>query len=430
MSERRLRSEQSASKRAAPQRRECVSDEVLLARALLSRVCEPAWIPMWGAVRQLGPVEAADALRTGRLCGTDFAAAAARVSGADPYADLESAQRHGVRLVVPESDEWPHFAFAALEAAGLRRLAEWESKTNRKHADGGELVPPLALWVRGVLDLATVGTRSVAIVGARASTEYGDWVARDWAARLSDRDFVVVSGGAHGIDAAAHRGALSARGATVLVSAGGLDRAYPPGNAQLFQRVAESGLLVSESPPGADPRRRRFLTRNRLIAALGTGTVVVEAALRSGARNTAGHCIGLGRPLMAVPGSISSGQSAGCHELIAAEHKPARLVSSVDDVLAVIGSAGDLPLPAAPEANSADLTGRLDALDPIARQLFDAFPARGWTGPDRLAVASGLPALSVIRALPTLELVGLVESSVEGYRIIRPKPCAGAGDSP
>ena len=406
-----------------------VSDDVLVARAFLNRVCEPAWIPTWSAVRELGPVATAQALRSGRLSGSDFAAAVARAAHADPYADLESAQRHGVRLVTPESDEWPHFAFAALEAAGLRRLEAWH-KGSKFHDERGELIPPLALWVRGTLDLATVGVRSVAIVGSRASTEYGNWVARDWAERLSEREFVVVSGGAHGIDAAAHRGALSADGQTVLVSAGGLDRAYPPANAQLFERVAENGLLVSESPPGADPRRRRFLTRNRLIAALGTGTVVVEAASRSGARNTAGHCTGLGRPLMAVPGPITSERSAGCHELIAADQDPARLVASVEDVLEVIGGASDVTAIRPPaERASEDLTRRLDSLDPAARQVFDALPARAWVGPDRLALASGLSPLTVIRTLPALELAGLVESSVEGYRVAR-KPRARAGAPP
>jgi DNA processing protein len=402
-----------------------VSDDVLVARAFLSRVCAPASLPAWRLACDLGPVEAAAALRSGRAGAPEFAAAVLRVPDADPYADLESAQRHGSRLVVPESDEWPHYAFAALEAAGQRRAAVSGA---RNLPDGGELVPPLALWVRGSADLASVGVRSVAIVGARAATEYGAWVARDFAAQLGERGFVVVSGGATGIDAAAHRGALSVGGMTVLVSAGGLDRAYPPGNAQLFERVAETGLLVSESPPGADTRRHRFLTRNRLIAALGTGTVVVEAALRSGARNTAAHCVGLGRPLMAVPGPITSDRSAGCHELIAGEQNPARLVASVADVLAVIGSAGDVPA-GRHIGDAADLARRLDALDPAARRLFDAFPARAWAGPDRLAVASGLPPLTVIRTLPTLELAGLVESSAEGYRIAR-KPRVQAGAPP
>jgi DNA processing protein len=402
-----------------------VSNEILLARALLSRVGEPSSVAVWRIVDREGPLAAVEALRAGRYEAERFPAHARRVAEADPYGDLDAAQRHGIRLVVPESDEWPHFAFAAFEAPARRRVAAWELG-HREQNRSGELIPPLALWVRGTLDLSSVGLRSVAVVGSRSATEYGQWVARDWAANLAGRRFTVVSGGAYGIDAAAHRGALAVRGETVLVSAGGLDQAYPPGNAGLFEQVAEVGLLVSESPPGAAPARRRFLSRNRLIAALGTGTVVVEAAARSGALNTATHAIGLGRPLMAVPGPVTSHWSAGCHKLIRAEPEAARLVAGVEDVLLAIGSASDLAyLPSAePEPGGDDVTARLDALDPAARQVFDAFPARGWTGPDRLAVASGIPPLQVIRTLPALELAGLVEGSAEGYRITRP-PRAG-----
>jgi DNA processing protein len=397
-----------------------VSDEVLLARTFLNRVAEPGSIPVWNMVRREGPVDAARAIRSGRVDDRVSEATAARAAAADPYADLEAAERHGSRLVVPEADEWPHFAFGALEATALRRL-ETYTRGQRKQAEGGELIPPLALWVRGGCDLATVGVRSVSLVGARAATEYGETVARDLAAGLAERGFVVVSGGAYGIDAAAHRGALAVGRETVIVSAGGLDRAYPPGNTTLFERVAESGgLLISESPPGSTPQRRRFLTRNRLIAALGTGTVVVEAARRSGAMNTAHHCTGLGRPLMAVPGPVTSAMSAGCHALIAAESDGARLVTGLDDVLLAIGSAGDLPVDPKPPAQAEDLSARLDQLDQPARQVFDGFPARGWVHPDKLAVRSGLPTLTVIRALPILELSGLIEASDGGYRIARP----------
>jgi DNA processing protein len=377
-------------------------------------------------VRTEGPVEAARLVRAGRVGERVSEATAGRAATVDPLADLEAAQRHGIRLVVPESSEWPHFAFAALEAAGLRRLERYRNG-EQKPSPSGELIPPLALWVRGVVDLATVGIRSVAIVGARAATPYGERVAKDLAYQLTDREFVVVSGGAHGIDTAAHRGALAAGGPTVLISAGGLDCPYPPANAGLFERVAEQGLLVSESPPGAAPQRRRFLTRNRLIAALGTGTVVVEAAGRSGAMNTAGHCTGLGRPRMAVPGPISSAMSVGCHRLIAAEHDPARLVTGVADVLATIGSSSDLSRVAAGRSPAADsvspaddgagLTARLDGLDGSARQVFDGLPSHGWIATDRLVLTTGLPLPTVIGALPMLELAGLVEAGTDGYRI-------------
>jgi DNA processing protein len=394
-----------------------VTDDVVLARAFLNRIAEPASVPLWIAVRRDGPVEVARAIRAGRAGSLVSAAVAARAATADPYGDLEAAQRRGARLVVPESAEWPHFAFSALEAAGERRAKRWLSG-DRKPSDSGEPIPPLALWISGTLDLASVGVRSLAMVGARASTEYGEEVARRFAAELADRDFTVVSGGAYGIDAAAHRAALAAGGETVLVSAGGLDQPYPPGNASLYEQVAEAGLCISESPPGCAPRRRRFLTRNRLIAALGTGTVVVEAAYRSGAINTANHCVELGRPLMAVPGPITSGASEGCHRIIARDWGPARLVASVNDILEMVGSARDVLTEPDPQRREKfGLAERLDALDPVARQLFDGFPARAWTDVDRLAGAGELTPLAVIRALPLLELAGLIEVSDRGYRI-------------
>ena len=398
------------------QRGSVVSDEILLVRAFLSRVAEPASIPIWAMVLRDGPRAAAEQLRAGRVGKRRSEAIALRVARADPQQDLEVAQRHGIRLIVPESDEWPHFAMAALEAAGLRRLARYE-QGETEQSERGEPIPPLALWVRGTAELAAVGTRSVSIVGSRAATEYGNWFATDLASRLAGRGFEVVSGGAHGIDSAAHRGALSVGGQTVLVSAAGLDRPYPPGNDRLFDRVADSGLLISESPPGSAPARRRFLTRNRLIAALGTGTVVVEAAARSGAMNTAGHCTELGRPLMAVPGPVTSTMSVGCHILLRAEQRSATLVTGAADVLELIGSARDLPPPKTAPADGADLSSRLDRLGPVERQVFDGFPARSWIGADGLAAVTGLSPLAVIRALPALELSGLVESSSQGHRI-------------
>jgi DNA processing protein len=254
---------------------------------------------------------------------------------------------------------------------------------------------------------------------------------------LARRDVTIVSGGAYGIDAAAHRAALAAGGQTVLISAGGLDRPYPPGNAALFDRVAEFGLLVSESPPGCAPQRRRFLTRNRLIAALSTATLVVEAARRSGANNTARHCVTLQRPLLAVPGPITSAMSAGCHELIRRDRDPALLVSSVEDVLAVVGRIGEGLTDPSGAGNGAGADGagtttmcdgglsssadaaraELDRIDSVSRRVFDGLPARRFARPEEIAVRCGLSPLDVIRALPTLDLAGLVEAGDGGYRI-------------
>jgi DNA processing protein len=389
--------------------------ELLLARAYLSRVSEPANIPVWAFVRLVGPVEAAEAIRSAVAPPEVLAATASRRASADPEADLQAAQRGGVRLIVPESDEWPHFGFAALERVAEQRLAAYENGA-RAHSDSGEPIPPLALWARGPLDPAPLGARSVGIVGARAATAYGEHVSTEFGYGLAQAGVTVISGGAYGIDACAHRGALAAEGETVLVSAGGLDRPYPPGNAALFARVAESGLVLSESPPGCAPQRRRFLTRNRLIAALGTGTVVVEAAGRSGARNTAGHCRTLQRPLMAVPGPISSPMSVGCHELIRCDPDPAILVSSVAEVLAVVGRIGE-GVGAGVTGTARDVRSELDALDPVARQVFEGLAARRFAQPDEIGARSGVPPLEVIRALPTLELAGLTESGEGGYRI-------------
>jgi DNA processing protein len=256
------------------------------------------------------------------------------------------------------------------------------------------------------------------LVGARAATGYGTQLAQAWAGLLAERDVTVVSGGAFGIDAAAHRGALAAQAPTVVVSAGGLDNPYPPGNARLYEAAADTGLCVSESPPGCAPRRRRFLSRNRLIAALSTGTVVVEAARRSGALNTAHHGHVLGRPVMAVPGPVTSAASAGCHWLLARDEPRTYLVTSPNDVLELVGASRDvLSERDITRRDGFGLRDRLDALDATSRQVFDGFPARGWIDPDRLAAALTVDLPSVLRALPLLELAGLIETGPRGYRI-------------
>lgn len=389
-------------------------DRTRLARAYLSRVAEPASIPVWDWVRRHGPVVAAETIRSGDVPEDVDGATRARRSTADPHADLEVADRHGIRLVTPESAEWPHFAFSALERAAEIRALRF-TQGERKPNESGEPMPPLALWVQGDGVLPELGVRSVGIVGARASTSYGEHVAAELGYGVGRAGVVVVSGGAYGIDAAAHRGALAAEGQTVIVSAGGLDRPYPVGNATLYARAARSGLVISESPPGSAPQRHRFLIRNRLIAALSTATVVVEAARRSGAANTAHHCTVLGRPLMAVPGPITSLMSAGCHELLRRERDPAVLVASVDDVLSVVGVMGSGIGP--PAEQTTDVRAELDQLDPVARRVFDGLPVRTFARPEEIAVRSALTVLEVIRALPTLDLADLVETSDAGYRI-------------
>ena len=389
-------------------------DEVLLARAYLSRVGEPASIGLWRYVQAVGPVQAMREIRGERAWPSLLGETASRRGEADPHADLAAAERHGVRLVVPESAEWPHFGLGCLEQAVVPVAAAHAERRFRR-SESGDPVPPLALWVRGPGDLTTLAVRSAGIVGARAATTYGNHVSAEFGYGLASAGVAVVSGGAYGIDAAAHRAALAAQGITVLVSAAGLDRPYPPGNAALFEKVGADGLLISESPPGCAPQRRRFLTRNRLIAAFSTGVVVVEAAARSGATNTATHARTLGRPLMAVPGPVTSAMSTGCHDLLRREEEPALLVASVDDVLAVVGSVGEgLPGDKAPVA---DVRSELDLLDPMARTVFDGLPARRYARPDEVAARSGVSALDVIRALPALDDAGLVERDGSGLRI-------------
>jgi DNA processing protein len=175
---------------------------------------------------------------------------------------------------------------------------------------------PLGLWIRGNLDLAAITDKSVAIVGARASTDYGQRMASDLASHLSAHELTVVSGAAFGIDAAAHRGALAIDCPTVAVLACGADQVYPAAHQALLERIAEQGLVISEAPPGARAAKHLFLIRNRLIAALTGATVVIEAALRSGSLSTSMWAHSLGRQVWGVPGPVTSPASAGVHAAI------------------------------------------------------------------------------------------------------------------
>jgi DNA processing protein len=394
-------------------------EQLQLAGAYLSRVAEPASVPLWVFVQQHGYLAAAAAVRAGDVPAEVASCTEARQAAADPEADLAAAERNGIRLLTPADAQWPHFAFAALQATAQRRVAQWQAGA-RARPERGELIPPLALWVRGSGDLATVGFRSVAVVGSRAATAYGEHIASEFSYGLAQRDVVVVSGGAYGIDAAAHRGALAAGGCSVLVSAGGLDRPYPSGHRHLYDRTAEQGLLVSERPPGSAPHRQRFLSRNRLIAALGAATLVVEAAHRSGALNSAGYARDLGRPVLAVPGPVTSAMSAGCHRLIQRDEEPARLVTTVAEVLAYCGSAevdeaaGDQRAASGP----ASWQQAYDGLDAVARSVLDGFPGRRRSVTEaELSRLSGQPIRQVIAALPVLQAAGLITAAREGYRL-------------
>lgn len=388
------------------------------ARAWLTRVVEPGTVDFWRYVDDLGPVEAARRLRAGTAPERIRGLVGTRAGQDATLADLQRAQRCDARLVVPEDDEWPGFPLHALTLAVAEEPVVPRDQTDRTRA----LVPPLALWVRGAGRLDELVERSVAIVGSRASTAYGEHVAAELGHQLAERGWTVVSGGAFGIDAAAHRGALAADAPTVAVLSCGVDRPYPAAHGALFHRIAESGLLVSEWPPGCAPLRHRFLVRNRLIAALTRGTVVVEAAARSGAQATANRARELGRAVMVVPGPITSAMSVGCHELLREKEGGARLVTSAAQVVEEVGGIGDL---ADPEVRPE--TPR-DGLSDVAVRVLDACPVRIGAPPERLAAVAGCDVLDVLRVLPALEVAGLVEWTGTGWRLPPPpKPPRSGG---
>jgi DNA processing protein len=388
------------------------SPAVRRARAWLSRAAEPGSVAFWRFVDDAGPVEAVRRLRAGRAPDAVRALVGARVEQDATAADLLRAQRCGARLVVPEDDEWPGLLLHALTVATSEEPDDPRQQAPRTTAP----VPPLALWVRGPSRLDEAVDRSVAIVGSRASTAYGEHVAGEFGHQLGERGWTVVSGGAFGIDAAAHRGALAAGAPTIAVLACGIDRVYPAAHGALFHRIAEEGLLVSEWPPGAAPHKHRFLVRNRLIAGLTRGTVVVEAAARSGAQATARRAGRLGRPVMVVPGPVTSAMSVGCHELLRDAELGAVLVGTAAHVVEAVGRLGeDL---AEPPARPVD---RRDGLSDVAVRVLDACPVRNGVSPERLAATAGCDVLDVLRVLPALELADLVEWTGTGWRIARPE---------
>lgn len=395
-----------------------MNDDDRLATADLTRLAEPGDAALAFVVRCLGAPAALAAVRRGRFGAGEsdtlheVAAQqslsvgawnltealhrwALRLGDCDAQRDLRVMAALGGRLVLPNDEEWP---------AGIDDLG---------------LLAPLGLWARGGVPLAAALEGSIAVVGARAASAYGVAIAKDFAFRAARDSRAVVSGGAFGIDAAAHGGALlGAEGgsgaATVAFMAGGVDSFYPRAHVGLLTEVARHGLVLSETAPGMTPMRHRFLQRNRLIAAAAEVTVVVEAGWRSGAINTAHHAVELGRELAAVPGSIHSATSAGCHRLV--REAGAMCVTSYEDVLALIG-----PLRAAPPPGDSGTTlGGLDLM------VFDALPLRGGTEVTVLAKGAGLTVGSLLPVLARLELEGRVSRSGNGWsRAAAPSAPAG-----
>lgn len=369
----------------------------LLARAALTRVLEPGeerggrWLREHGAVGLMrlltGPEHAAGVLtgvRPDRLAGYRRRAALA-----EPRRDLELAAAAGGRFVCPGAAEWP----TQLDDLGDAR--------------------PVGLWLRGRPDLRTWALRSVAVVGARACTPYGAHMAQTLAAGLAERGWVVVSGAAYGIDGAAHRGALASGGATAAVLACGVDVSYPRGHAGLLGRIVGQGLVLGELPPGSHPTPSRFVLRNRVIAALTRGTVVVEAAHRSGSLVTARRAQQLGRFTMGVPGPATSGLSAGVHELLRGE---AVLVSDAAEVVELVGSIGEL----APERRGPVLAR--DLLDRDTVRVLEALPAGRPADVAELARASGTGTDEVIGRLYELHSLGFVERQGDVWQLSRQTP--------
>ncbi|EFL35150.1 DNA processing Smf-family protein [Streptomyces viridochromogenes DSM 40736] len=366
-------------------------DDELLARVFLTRVIEPGdevggrWVREFG-VREVARRLMERGLPLPGVSGKRWAGLLARAGAARPREDLAVAQDAGVRFVCPGGVEWP----GQLDDLGDAR--------------------PLGLWVRGRAGLRMWALRSVAVVGARACTEYGAHMAATLATGLAEQGWVVVSGGAYGVDGAAHRGALGAGGATVAVLACGVDRPYPRGHAQLITRIADQGLVVGELPPGDHPTPSRFILRNRVIAALTRGTVVVEAAHRSGSLVTARAAQRLGRLTMGVPGPVTSGLSAGVHELLRGE---ATLVTDAADIVELVGDIGQL----APDRRGPVLPR--DLLEPATRQVLAALPARRAARPDEIARGAQTTQDDAIARLYELRALGYVERHDDGWKLTR-----------
>ncbi|YAL82301.1 DNA-processing protein DprA [Dermacoccaceae bacterium W4C1] len=352
------------------------------ARVALARLTEPGSATVRAEVMAHGYPGAMQRLRNG--VGPLAGAAAARLANLDLAAEERAVGLCRARLIFPGDAEWP---------SGVNELE----------------CPPHCLWVRGPADLAAISSGAVAVVGARSASAYGTQVATELGHDLARRGVSVVSGAAYGIDAAAHRGALAADGITVAALACGIDRAYPAAHAELLRQIAATGAVLSEVPPGSAPLRSRFLARNRLIAALGMGTIVVEAGLRSGSLNTAGWAESLGRPVGAVPGPISSPASAGTNQAL--RQRSAEVVTSAEEVMELVGRFG---LDLAPVLRARDLPQ--DRLDPAEFAVWEVLSARRARTIDELAAAAGATVGSVEVALAGLEVSGLAEPSDHGWR--------------
>lgn len=367
-------------------------DSRRLAWAYLSTVAQGASRRLADAVAQHGPEAIAEAVRDGTQGAEVSRRTRARSHLDTAAADLEMVARLGGRLVTPDDAEWPAW-----------HLLSFDSLAGRADSDAG----PLALWVLGSRPLDELFERAVAVVGTRAASGYGEHVTSEIAGDLAVDGWTVVSGAAFGVDAAAHRAALGVGGTTVAVLACGVDRAYPSAHTVMLRRIAEQGAVISEYPPGTTPARYRFLARNRLVAGTSSAVVVVEAGWRSGARNTASWARRLGRPVLAVPGPVTSAASQGCHRMI--REREATLVGNAREVVEAAGAIG--------VADDEDASWRraLDGMSGDMEMVYEAFPAVGACSVTELSESSGLDVDRVRAALPMLEMAGLVSRDDAGW---------------
>jgi DNA processing protein len=304
-----------------------------------------------------------------------------RLNQNEAIAHLERAQRIGAKILTESSMLWP---------TGLDGLIEHR---------------PIALWVHGNTERLVDLERSVSIVGARASTGYGEHVTMEVTGGLVDTGFAIVSGAAYGIDGMAHRAALASGGSTLAVLAGGIDRLYPSGHDALLHRIIETGVVITELPCGFAPTKWRFLQRNRLIAAVSQATVVVEAGWRSGSLNTAHHALELARPLGVIPGPVTSASSAGCHRLL--RETPAVCVTNAEEIRALIS--GD------PQSAVSDFESDASTVHPFATRVLDCMSNRKGRASEELAKASGLSPNETVAVLGLLELGGMVREVPTGW---------------
>ncbi len=321
-----------------------------------------------------------------------------RLNAHEALAHLERAARFDTTLLTPTHELWPE---------GINDLGF--------HA-------PHVLWVRGTPQLLATLSTSIALVGARASTGYGEHVTMEAAAGLVDRGVTVVSGAAYGIDGMAHRSALASGGTTIAFLAGGVDRFYPSGHDALLHRIVASGAVVSELPCGSSPTKWRFLQRNRLIAAASAATVVIEAGWRSGSLNTAGHASALGRPLGVVPGPVTSASSAGCHRLL--RETDAILVTNAVEMVELIS------LEVLPARDGGGNSARGNSVrgdteipeTPEERRVFDALSARTARSIDDVARRAGLSIAQAQSALGLCLVAGRATAGEKGWRRLNAAP--------